>query len=82
MTPSIDNITPSYVNSLLLQNSDNHSRNSNFNMLCSMYNRKTDGGRIFTVRTILDWNKLDLNVRSTCSASSSRRSIEKQLLDE
>ncbi len=59
-----DNI-PSYLNSLLVRNLDKHSWNtrySNFNMLCHIYNRKTEGGRTFTVRTILDWNKLDLNV--------------------
>ena len=77
--------TPSYLNSLLARNSDRHSRNtrySNLNMLCPIYNRKTEGGRTFTVRTIIDWNKLDLNVRSIHSAFSFRRSIYKQFLDD
>ena len=52
-------------------------------MLCPRYNRKTEGGRTFTVRTILDWNKLDLNVRSIISSASGfRRSLCKQLLDK
>ena len=77
--------TPSYLNSLLARNSDRHSRNtrySNLNMLCPIYNRKTEGGRTFTVRTIIDRNKLDLNVRSIHSAFSFRRSIYKQFLDD
>ena len=51
-------------------------------MLCPMYNRKTEGGRTFTVRTVLDWNKLDLNGRSISSAPGFRRSFYKQLLNE
>ena len=76
--------TPSYLNSLLVRNSHNHIRNtrySNFIMLCPKYTRKTEGGRTFTLRTILDWNKLDLNARSISLAFGFRRSFYKQLLD-
>ena len=70
-----------------MRNVDKHSRNtrySNFNMLCHIYNRKTEGGRTFTVSTILDRNKLEvlINVRSILSAFSFIRSIYKQFLDD
>ena len=49
--------TPSYLDSLLVRKSDVHSREtrySKFNMSCPRYKRKTEGGKTFAVRTIID----------------------------
>ena len=52
-------ITPIYLNSLLVRNSEIHNRatrHSNINLVCPKYKLKTEGGRTFNIRTIKDWN--------------------------
>ena len=47
-------ITPIYLDSLLVRNSEIHNRatrHSNINLVCPKYKRKTEGGRTFTIRT-------------------------------
>ena len=49
--------TSSCLDSLLVRNSDVHSREkrySKFNMLCPRYKRKPEGGKTFAVRTIIE----------------------------
>ena len=51
-------ITLSYLNVLLVKNSEIHNRatrHSNINLKCpAKYKRKTEGGRTFTIKTIQD----------------------------
>ena len=50
-------IMPSYLNSLLVINSEirnQATRHSNINLMCPKYKRKTEGHRTFTIRTIKD----------------------------
>ncbi len=51
---------------MLVRNSDTHTRNTlsnNMNMMCPKYIRETEGGHISTVRTIKDWDALDVLLR-------------------
>ena len=55
---------PSYIDAMLMRNSDIHSRENRYskiNLLCPRFNRITEGGRTFAVRTIKDWNSIDVN---------------------
>ena len=58
-----DNTQPNYITEILGTNSDVHTRNTrycNLNFICPHYNKASDGGRTFTVRTIKNWNNLDI----------------------
>ena len=60
-------IMPSYLNNLLVRNSEIHNRatrHSNINLMCPKYKRKSAGGRTFTIRTIKDWNSMNANIRN------------------
>ena len=59
-------IMPSYLNNLLVRNSEirnRATRHSNINLMCPKYKRKS-GGRTFTIRTIKDWNCMNANIRN------------------
>ena len=76
---------PEYLRSMLVRNSDIHTRNTRFNnmnMVCPKYIRETEGGRTFTVRTIKDWNTLDASLRKQKSIASFKRSFYNQILTE
>ncbi len=63
-----DYVIPEYLSTMLVRNSDIHTRNTRFNnmnMVCPKYTRETEGGRTFTVRTIKDWNSLDVTFDSS-----------------
>ena len=63
---------------MLIRNSDIHTRNTRFNnmnMVCPKYTRETEGGRTFTVRTIKDWNALDVTLRKQKSIATFKRSL-------
>ena len=65
---------------MLIRNSDIHTRNTRFNnmnMVCPKYTRETEGGRTFTVRTIKDWNALDVTLRKQKSIATFKRSLIK-----
>ena len=50
----LNGLTPNYINSLLKTNSEVHSVNtrySHLNFVCPNFNRTTEGGRTFSVRT-------------------------------
>ena len=75
---NISYCTPSYLDSLLVRNYDVHSRETRyckFNMSCPRYKRKTEGGKTFAVRTIIDWNSIDINIRNKTTVSSFKRNI-------
>ena len=44
-------------------------------MSCPKYKRKPEGGKTFAVRTIIDWNSIDINIRNKNSVSSFKRNI-------
>ena len=76
---------PEYLRSMLVRNSDIHTRNTRFNnmnMVCPKYIRETEGGRTFTVRTTKDWNTLDVSLRKQKSITSFKRSFYNQILTE
>ena len=78
-------ITPIYLNSLLVRNSEIHNRatrHSNINLVCPKYKRKTKGGRTFTIRTIKDWNCMNANIRNNGSQASFKHNIFKSFLAE
>ena len=77
--------TPSYFNSLLVRNSDVHSRETRYSkstMSCPRYKRKTEGGKTFAVRTIIDWNSIDINIRNKTTVSSFKRNIYNKCLND
>ena len=60
-------IMPSYLDNLLVRNSEIHNRaarHSNINLMCPKYKRKSEGGRTFTIRTLKDWNRMNANIRN------------------
>ena len=66
-------IMPSYLNNLLVRNSEIHNRatrHSNINRMCPKCKRKSEGGRTFTIRTIKDWNCMNANIRNNGSLAS------------
>ena len=78
-------ITPIYLNSLLVRNSEIHNRatrHSNINLVCPKYKRKTEGGRTFTIRTIKDWNCNNANIRNNGSLASFKHNVFKSFLAE
>ena len=78
-------ITPSYLNSLLVRNSEIHNRatrHSNINLMCPKYKRKTEGGRTFTIRTIKDWNCMNAYIRNNGSLASFKHTVFKSFLAE
>ena len=78
-------ITPIYLNSLLVRNSEIHNRatrHSNINLVCPKYKRKTEGGHTFTIRTIKDWNCMNANIRNNGSLASFKHNVFKSFLAE
>ena len=78
-------ITPSYLHSLLVRNSEIHNRatrHSNINLMCPKYKRKTEGGRTFIIRTIQDWNCMNPNIRSNGSLARFKHNVFKSFLTE
>ena len=56
---------PEYLSDMFVRNSDVHACNSRYSTLNTVfpkYIRETEGGRTFTVRTIKEWNTLDVPV--------------------
>ena len=57
----IAGLTPEYIKETILTNADIHNKNTRFsryNFRCPFFNRKTEGGKAFTVRAIKLWNSL------------------------
>ena len=62
----INNKVPIYIEDSLKLNNQVHSRTTrycNSNLICARYNRKTEGGRTFSVTTSQLWNALNINLR-------------------
>ena len=77
--------TSDYIDRLLLRNSDIHQREthySNMNLMCPRFSRKTEGGRAFTVRSSIEWNSTDIDIRNKNSAASFKYNLYKLYLDK
>ena len=73
-------ITPSYLLLLLVRNSEIHNRatrQSNINLMCPKYKRKTEGDRTFTIRIIKDWNCMNSHIRNNGSLASFKQNVFK-----
>ena len=80
-----DYFIPEYLSTMQIRNSDIHTRNTRFNnmnMVCPKYTRETEGGRTFTVRTIKDWNALDVTLRKHKSIATFKRSLYTKILTD
>ena len=74
---------PDYLNTFLVKNSDIHTRTTRYsqlNMMCPKYKRSTEGGRSFSVRTIKEWNNIDLNIRTLKSVSAFKKKLWRNML--
>ena len=71
-------IMPSYLNNLLVRNSEIHNRATRH----SKCKRKSEGGRTFTIRTIKDWNCMNANIRNNGSLASFKHNYLKSFLAE
>jgi hypothetical protein len=70
---------PVYINSMLVRNSDIHNRETCFskiNMICPRYNRVTEGGETFAVRTIKDWSTINVKIRNSASLYRFKQTIQ------
>ena len=79
----LNNKTPVYIDDLLPRNSEIHDRQNRFsklNLYCPRFNRVTEGGRVFSVRTIKDWNNIDIKIRTAPSVNSFKRNRFNQFL--
>ena len=62
-----DDTQPNYMTEMLRTNSAVHTQNTRYcklNFICPHYNKASDGGRMFIVRTIKNWNNLDTIYKS------------------
>ena len=75
-------ITPIYLNSLLVRNSEIHNRASRHSNINLVYKQKTEGVRTFTTRTIKDWNCMNANIRNNGSLASFKRNVFESFLAE
>ena len=74
---------PEYLKQLLVLNSDMHSRstrNARLTFLTPRYNRQTEGGRSFAVRTSKCWNSLPFEIRSSTSVNCLKHLLYKFFL--
>ena len=81
----LNNKTSVYINDLLPRNSEIHDRQNRFpklNLYCPRFNRITEGGRTFSVRTIKDWNNIDIKIRTAPSVYSFKRNLFNQFLSD
>ena len=81
----LNNKTPVYINDLLPRNSEIHDRQNRFsklNLYCPRFNRIIEGGRTFSVRTIKDWNNIDIKISTAPSVNSFKRNLFNQFLSD
>ena len=75
--------THNYIDRLLCRNSDIHEREtrySNADLMCPRFTRKTERGRIFTVRFSIEWNSTDMDIRKR--VASFKYNLYKSNLDQ
>ena len=69
---------PAYITCLLTRNGDLHSRNTrytNYNLVCSKFKRKSDGGKTFNVITRQLWNSLPTTLRQKTSVQNFKKAL-------
>lgn len=79
-----DNTQPNYIIEILRTNSDVHTRSTrycNLNFICPHYNKASDGGRTFGVRTIKSWNNLDMMYKKSGTIKHFKKTLYKHYLD-
>ena len=75
----LNNNLPVHINDLLVTNS--HGRNTRFcqlNLRCPSYNRESEGGKTFSVRTAKFWNSLNIS----CKTSESLTILKSRLFNK
>ena len=73
----------SYLNNLLVSNSEirnRATRHSNINLMYPKYKRKSEGGHTFTIRTIKDRNCMNANIRNNGWLASFKHNVFKSFL--
>ena len=63
---------------LLTRNGDLHSRNTrytNYNLVCSKFKRKSDGGKTFNVITRQLWNSLPTTLQQKTSVKNFKKAL-------
>ena len=79
----IEGTTPDYITSTLKTNSEIHNRSTcfaNLNFHCAVFKKNTEGGRIFSVRTIKNWNELSMNVKKVKNVKSFKKKLYTNLI--
>lgn len=74
---------PTYVNTLITRNSDIRCRNSRhggLNLVCSRFNRGTDGWRCFSSTTARQWNSLPNDIKTETSLVNLRKALNNYFL--
>ena len=69
---------PAYITRLLTRNGDLHSRNTrytNYNLVCSKFKRKSDGGKTFNVITRQLWNSLPTTLQQKTSVKNFKKAL-------
>ena len=69
---------PACITRLLTRNGDLHSRNTrytNYNLVCSKFKRKSDGGKTFNVITRQLWNSLPTTLRQKTSVQNFKKAL-------
>ena len=78
-------IMPGYLNNLYVRNSEIHNRatrHSNINLMCPKYKWKSRGGCTFTIRTLKDWNCMNVDIRNNGSLASFKHNVFRSFLAE
>ena len=68
----IEGTTPDYINSEIHNRS---TRFANWNFHCPVFKKNTEGGRIFSVRTIRNWNELSRDIKKVKNVKSFKKEI-------
>lgn len=75
---------PDYLKETLKTNSDVHTRvtrYSKINFICPHYNKITNGGRTFAIRTIKDWNNLGSDLKKIETIKKFKKTLFQANLD-
>ena len=68
----IEGTTPDYINSEIHNRS---TRFANWNFHCPVFNKNTEGGRTFSVRSTRNWNELSIDVKKVKNVKSFKKEI-------
>ena len=77
--------TPVYLKQMLKLNSDTHNRCTRFSNVtfnCPCYKNEAEGGGTFTVRSIIEWNNLDKDLKELKNAKALEKKVINNLLSK